>query len=250
MLISTRNIITLLIAVGIGCSLLSAGNTRQSAEQKPETIPGVLYVKLKGTAGDAAVTNALLPLMQQYHVRTVTAMFQAQAKNIDDRFSRWVKVTFPEYYEVQNAAKDFTNDPSVEYAEPSYVYHTDTTIVPNDPSYSSMYNLKKVLAEQAWGVSTGDTSIVIGICDSGMDYTHEDLSGNLFYNAGEVGTDNLGKDKRSNGKDDDGNGFIDDWRGWDFVGTTNTTFTQDNDPHPYGGNPHGTHVAGTASAAT
>ncbi|MFA6455758.1 MAG: S8/S53 family peptidase [Bacteroidota bacterium] len=246
----TRYNVVLFVAALLGTSLLFAGNTQQSENQKPETIPGVLYVKLKSAAGDAPVTTAMAPVMQNYQVRTITSLFQANAKKIDERFTRWYKVTFPEYYDVQNAAKDFNNDPSVEYAEPSYIYHTDTTVVPNDPFYSSMYNLKKVLAEEAWGISMGDTSVVIGICDSGMDYSHEDLEGNLYYNAGEMGLDNLSKDKRSNGVDDDQNGFIDDWRGWDFVGPTNTTFTQDNDPHPYGGNPHGTHVAGTASATT
>ena len=73
----------------------------------------------------------------------------------------------------------------------------------------------------------------------GMDYNHIDLRNKLFLNQGEIGLDNFGKDKRSNGIDDDNNGFIDDFRGWDFTDRVGFPFDStggdylgwDNDPY-------------------
>ncbi len=99
-----------------------------------------------------------------------------------------------------------------------------------------LYALELVQAAAAWDLSHGDLAVVIGVLDIGTDWQHEDLEGNLYLNEAEA--------NGTPGEDDDGNGFIDDIRGWDF-------FEGDNDPDP--GNPaytHGTHVAGTASAVT
>lgn len=124
---------------------------------------------------------------------------------------------------------------NVEYAEPRYIYKVDFT--PNDPMISSQYYLNKVKAFDAWDVSRGDSAVVIGIIDTGVYWTHPDLSSNIWINKNEI---------PDNGLDDDNNGFIDDIRGWDFGGLNGTP---DNDPRedaPY----HGTHVAGIASAST
>ena len=123
----------------------------------------------------------------------------------------------------------------IEYAEPRYIYRVKYT--PNDPSFVSQPYLNQVRATQAWDVSKGDSSIVIGIIDTGVYWMHPDLGPNIWINKNEI---------PNNGIDDDNNGYIDDIRGWDFGGLNGTP---DNDPRedaPY----HGTHVAGIASAAT
>jgi len=123
----------------------------------------------------------------------------------------------------------------VEYAEPRYIYRVDYT--PNDPSFSSQTYLNQVKASQAWDISKGDSSVVIGIIDTGVYWTHPDLGPNIWINKNEI---------PNNGIDDDNNGYVDDIRGWDFGGLNGNP---DNDPSEDGAY-HGTHVAGIASAST
>jgi subtilisin family serine protease len=116
--------------------------------------------------------------------------------------------------------------------------------VPNDPSFSSQYALNNtgqtggtsdadIDAPEAWNITTGFTGTVVGVIDSGVDYTHPDLAANIWTNPGEIA---------GNGIDDDGNGYTDDVRGWDF----SSGGLGDNDPMDYYG--HGTEVAGVIAA--
>jgi subtilisin family serine protease len=104
--------------------------------------------------------------------------------------------------------------------------------VPNDAYYPSLWAPPLIEAPKAWGITTGDPSVVIAILDTGVDLDHPDLVGKLWVNADEV---------PNNGLDDDGNGFVDDWHGYDF-------WYGDADPSDDHG--HGTHVSGIAAAAT
>jgi subtilisin-like proprotein convertase family protein len=115
-----------------------------------------------------------------------------------------------------------------------------TQSIPNDPSFGSLWGLSNngsqggllnadINIEPAWALGTA-TSIVTAVIDTGVDYTHPDLASNIWTNTDEVA---------GNGIDDDGNGFVDDVRGWDFV---------NNDSDPMDDNGHGTHVAGTIGA--
>lgn len=121
----------------------------------------------------------------------------------------------------------------LEYAEPHFIPKTCYT--PNDPGLSLQYAVAKIQAENAWGVNTttarGDTNVVIGITDTGTEPTHEDLQQNLKRNY----ADPIG------GGDDDGDGFTDNYMGWDLG-------DDDNDP-TWTGNAHGVHVSGIAAAS-
>lgn len=112
--------------------------------------------------------------------------------------------------------------------------------VPNDTSFGQLWALNNtgqsggrsdadIDAPEAWDLSSG-AGQVVGVIDSGIDLTHPDLSANVWTNPFEVA---------GNKKDDDGNGYVDDVRGWDFV---------NNDNNPMDDNGHGTHVAGTIAA--
>ena len=104
--------------------------------------------------------------------------------------------------------------------------------VPNDDSIGVQYALQKIQAFAGWDVHQGDTNTVIGITDTGINPLHPDLAGNIARNYADP----------INGVDDDNDGFIDNFIGWD-------TGNNDNDPTS-DGNFHGQHVTGLASAQT
>ena len=132
------------------------------------------------------------------------------------------------------------NKDIIEWAEPDFVYEAD--FVPNDPNAASQYHLSRIAAYTAWDISQGDTSVVIGIVDSGSDLDHPDLAANIKYNYAEIPNDMI---------DNDGNGYIDDWRGWDFAGPNYLSLSEDNDPNIVSSYcEHGSHVSGCASQVT
>ncbi|MCX6139363.1 MAG: S8 family peptidase [Candidatus Kapabacteria bacterium] len=139
-------------------------------------------------------------------------------------------------------ARKISSLPDVEYAEPLAQQHIIET--PNDPQVALQYHLRLIKAFNAWDSLPTDRTVVLGIVDTGIDTTHVDLGANVWHNSGETGLDASNADKRSNKIDDDGNGFVDDWFGWDFVGANGTV--ADNSPLP--GHLHGTHVGGIAAA--
>jgi subtilisin family serine protease len=135
-------------------------------------------------------------------------------------------------------------DPSVELAEADR--KVSVRLTPDDPYFSSagtwgqpyddLYGVKTIGSASAWDSSRG-AGVVVAVVDTGVDYNHADLASNIWTNAGEIAGNRL---------DDDGNGFVDDVRGWDFVGANAAFPAPDNDPMDVDG--HGTHVSGTIAA--
>lgn len=141
---------------------------------------------------------------------------------------------------VLDAIKMLRKDPNVEFAEPDY--QVKAVKIPNDPKFDQQYGMNNngqtggtadadIDAVEAWDTFTGNgEEIIIGVIDTGVDYLHPDLADNMWQNLGEI---------PDNGIDDDGNGFIDDYYGWDFA-------YDDNDPMD--GDGHGTHCSGIIAA--
>lgn len=127
-----------------------------------------------------------------------------------------------------------------EYAEPKYI--REMLFTPNDPRLNQQYHIDSIHARQAWDITKGDTNVVIGIADSGVRLEHEDLAPQI-----KVDTSDL-----PNGIDDNNDGLIDNYRGWDFCGpTVDLNYPGDNNPTITQGNAsHGTHVAGISAAKT
>ena len=85
-------------------------------------------------------------------------------------------------------------------------------LTPNDPLYPDQWYLSHIGADKAWDVTTGSSDVVVAVIDTGVDVEHEDLAENIWVNEGEV---------FGNGIDDDGNGYIDDINGWNFLENSN-----------------------------
>lgn len=162
---------------------------------------------------------------------------------------------FSSIVNVQELVSRYENNPHVEFAEPNFVYSLD--IFPHDPEFSKLWGLhntgqlggtpgKDIDAPQAWDISADSSQIVVGVIDTGVNYNHPDLAANMWKNPGEI---------PSNSIDDDGNGFVDDYYGYDFArclkfnppGTV-CTVTKPRDGDPMDDTGHGTHVAGTIGA--
>lgn len=121
------------------------------------------------------------------------------------------------------------------YLTPNYV--GSGGFVPNDPRYPVQWHLEQangvdINAPAAWDLSRGSPSVVVAILDSGLRFNQPEFAGRLFTSASDP----------PNGIDDDGNGLVDDYQGWDFVGF------DDNPSTDLGGHPHGTRVTGTFGA--
>jgi subtilisin family serine protease len=168
-----------------------------------------------------------------------------------------LKSNQPSQINIHEYIQELQQQPEVEYAEPNYIYsigdftpagpemtmleameqpanfnisETSTGLIPSDPLYNSQWGIPATNIDDVWNTTTGDSTAVIAILDTGVDDDHPDLKDNIWENTNEI---------PGNGQDNDGNGKIDDIMGWDFI---------NNDNDPKDDNSHGTHVAGIAAA--
>jgi len=140
------------------------------------------------------------------------------------------QVKYSNNFGIEEAINKLIATGKLVYAEPKYINKMHLTI--NDPNANQQSFLTKINAYNGWNTSTGDTNVVIGIVDSGTDIDHPDLVANLKKNYADP----------VNGVDDDGDGYIDNFNGWDV---------SENDNNPNVDNStHGSHVSGCAAAST
>lgn len=141
--------------------------------------------------------------------------------------------------EVPALVERFLKHPAVEYAEPNYIVYASN--IPNDPLFPKLWGLNNtgqtggtpdadIDGPEAWDISIASQQVIVGVIDSGIDYTHPDLVANIWTNTKEI---------PGNGIDDDGNGYVDDVHGYDF---------HNNDSDPIDDNGHGTAVSGIIGA--
>lgn len=200
-----------------------------AAQQKPLMAQGEVIVKFKSGVTEARINRlaAARTLRRLRHFRNIRAT-HFKAPSVVDTLAlvRWLRRL-----------------PEVEYAEPNYYRYLN--VIPSDALFAQQYGLDNqgqtggtvdadIDAPEAWDLATGSKDVVVAVIDSGIDLDHVDLVDNLFVNPGEI---------PANGVDDDGNGYIDDVNGWDFVSNDNDP--SDSAPACSG---HGIHTAGTVGA--
>jgi len=209
---------------------LSVSAVTASARQSPDYDPEHVLVRFKpGVTGDGIAAA---------HRAANTKGTLRRYRSVDGLMLMKVSTGT-----VKRAIAAYRRNPNVIYAEPDYRVHAFVT--PNDPGFPTMWDLQNtgqtvngvpgtpgsdIHAVPAWDLTTGSSDIVVAVIDTGVDYTHPDLVGNLGPFPLELPGNHL---------DDDGNGWIDDVYGVDFV-------NHDSDPMDDEG--HGTHVSGTIAA--
>ena len=250
-------ILILLIGLGIASAGITttAGDGLYSLKRinfSPDrpAVSGEILVKFKsGTfKGEPIQVNGTVrtsqvsvnEILTQLQVKVMRQVFRSARAPLGDIYRLRFEAPVPLF----EALKRMASDPNVEWVEPNYLSFTFET-TPNDPYFPQQWGLAQIQADQAWDISRGDPSITIAVIDTGVDYDHPDLAANIWNNPGEV---------PGNEVDDDGNGYVDDDMGWDFVSVTEGGVPgedmgpPDRDPMDFQG--HGTGCAGIVSAVT
>ena len=218
--------------------ILSANTQQNTVEQTPSKRPeskpnyaptgeynkGVVLVKNKDGVDKFALTDISYKSIEQLY----TGSF-------------WYKITLNDDQDTEDAVEALSVAEKFESVDYDYIMQADGEVQSIDISGNSYApnpeHLNKLAVQDAWQYALdndspagGSPDVIVAVIDTGVDYNHEDLRNNIWTNPGEI---------PGNGKDDDGNGYVDDVYGWDFVG---------NDKDPMDDNGHGTHVAGIVAA--
>lgn len=222
----------------------AADPVKKDLSGNPADVPNQIIVELRPGAQAAALGFQAARIKNFRSDRP-----GARAEAFNRRMERFSVITLPAGVSVEDALKTYRNHPAVASVSPNA--RALALATPNDAQYGVQWHLHNtgqtiasvagtvdadVDAPEAWDIETGATnSVIVAIIDSGVDYTHPDLTGRIWSNPNET----------VNGLDDDGNGIIDDVRGANFVRTSG----------PPSGDPlddfgHGTHLAGTMGGAT
>ncbi|MBN2092007.1 S8 family serine peptidase [candidate division KSB1 bacterium] len=240
-----RYILVILIHFLFFAVLLANSN---AINDEKNIIPGQLIIKFKPQVQHVQTSQAASRVFNQCQAIAVEPAFpninnKSSIKRTIADLSRIYQVQVPENLSIMALCSQLKNDPSIEYVEP--LYWVKTRAIPNDEYYNRLGHLTQIMAPKAWDVVKGVPNVLIAVIDTGVDWDHPDLAPSIWRNDEEV----------LNNKDDDGNGYIDDLRGWDFVVNSQNDAAPgedgsvaDNDPMDFDG--HGTHCAGLAAAAT
>ena len=173
-----------------------------------------------------------------------------QTAQLAQELSRVYRLELGAGRDVQQAVAAYGQDPHVVYAQPNYL--NQLCVVPDDSLYRDQWALTKMQMPAAWDIERGGQEVIVGIVDSGIDYDHRDLADNIWINPGEdLNGDGQADSSDFNGIDDDGNGYVDDIRGWDFTDAPQFAGLGDyreRDNDPYDDLGHGTHVSGIVAA--
>jgi len=223
------------------------------AQDRPEYVRGQVLIKMKAdkTAAQKSTLKTQMRVTKQRSLKN-----DIEVWNIDESNGE---------VDIKQLVEQYRNHEDVEFAVPNHYYfladakrnmaHTAKAqdLVPNDPNYGLQWGMSAINAPAAWDIASGSPYVKVAILDTGMYWKHEDLIENMWHNLCED-ADGDGKviekvgcctwqfdEGDIDGIDGDGNGYVDDFIGWDFV-------NGDNNPDDTSDSGHGTHVAGILGA--
>jgi subtilisin family serine protease len=203
--------------------------------QKDETIPDQIIVKFKENA--SASTQAETKRQEGLEKKEDLDLIDAEVYKVKGQSA-------------EEAVRALESKPDVEYAELDYIRYP--LGYGDERRFGELWGLNNTgqsiegtagTAEfdlnglEASKLEQGDPNLIVAVIDDGVDFSHPDLKDRAWKNPGESGAG-----KETNRVDDDGNGYVDDVNGWDFVNNDNTVHNQSSDTH-------GTHVSGTIAAS-
>lgn len=188
---------------------------RETNLPKPQYKPGELLVRFK-----PGVTDEQIETLN----RSLGSRVLESIKEL-----RLQKISLKEGLAVDDAIIFYKAADIVEHVEKHALRYPQRA--PDDPFFDEQWGLKKIKATEAWDITTGSQNVIVAVIDTGIDYTHPDLRGNIWINTEEL--------TGTAGIDDDGNGYVDDIMGFDFA---------DLDADPMDVDGHGTHVSGIVGA--
>lgn len=268
-----KKLFYLLVILSVALGLAACG-TEQAADISSDTSTAVSSSKVTAESiisnmegADYKEGELLVKFKSGVATSSSLKMHQALGASVKGKFKivpNLEHVVLPEGVSVKDAISQYMADPSVEYAEPNYIRKASQGLpatIPNDDYFGQQWALENrglfngtpgadIMAPEAWVYTLGwKGNITVAVLDSGIDYNHADLVGNIWTNTGEI---------CPNGIDDDLNWFVDDCIGWDFNTCEEYDITIDydavcaivktEDNDPWDDNDHGTHVAGIIGA--
>jgi subtilisin family serine protease len=243
-----------------GLAVGSVMSTQLSASELARHVPGEIIVKFKPGINASNFFKNISPTFSDLSLK----------REIHLSYQKLNVLTVTDEKILDTTLQLLKNNPDVIYAEPNFIYEIavmpkevltakapkkleaspfafDSQSVTDDALFGQLWGLKNtgsnepqgkagvegadVNALKAWDLTTGSRAVKIAVIDTGVDYNHPDLAGNVWVNQAEL--------KGKSGVDDDGNGYIDDIHGYDFANT---------DSDPMDGHGHGTHCSGTIGA--
>ena len=235
-----KNIFTLLSTLLLSlCGAQDFEKNQLVIKVKNESFNKGKYDLAKNTIGVQSVDR----LNNEYVIKKITPIG-------DVNFTTSFLLEFKNDTDIVSVAKIYAEDSKIAFAEPNYIAHgagvqgnTNLSTFPNDTFFSSrqwgLYNTGTFVGsgmtttadadvdmELAWDIETGDPNMIIAVTDSGINFSHEDFAGRIWSKSTEIMGDGI---------DNDGNGLIDDYRGWDWV---------NNDNNPTDDHGHGTNCTG------
>lgn len=236
-----RILLSLALSLALCLSLFQTpAHAKKIIRKTPQHVSGEFIVKIK--PGLRLQEAQILSTLQK---SLKTSAVLSLNKFITD--SSLQKIRISKDSDLQKAIELLKKNPAIAYAEPNYIYHAFDDGTPNDTDFQKLWGMKNLGQADSGGQIgtvgadinvlplwqkgiTGNSNVLVAVIDTGIDWDHPDLAKHIYTNPGEVGANSI------NGKDDDGNGFIDDVHGWNFAAKNNNS----RDDHG-----HGSHVSGT-----